>query len=89
MIIIIYLNKGTIKKMDSRARETKHEILQQANEERYEHKLKLRKNKLNHILMAKNLLLAHQMLKDLSQMRDQKQKIKKLVIQKKKNQVNQ
>ena len=39
--------------MDSRAGETKHEILQQANEERYEHKLKLRKNKLNRIIMSK------------------------------------
>ena len=39
--------------MGSRAGEIKNEILQQANEERYEHKLKLRKNKLNHIIMAK------------------------------------
>ena len=39
--------------MDSRAGETKHEILQQTNEERYEHEIELRKNKLNHIIMAK------------------------------------
>ena len=39
--------------MDSRAGETEHEIQRQANKERYEHKLKLRKNKLNQILMAK------------------------------------
>ena len=38
--------------MGSRAGETKHKILQQANEERYKHKLNLRKNKLNQILMA-------------------------------------
>ena len=39
--------------MDSRAGETEHEIQRQANKERYEHKLKQRKNKLNHIIMAK------------------------------------
>ena len=39
--------------MDSRAGETEHETQRQANEERYEHKLKLRKNKLNQIFMAK------------------------------------
>ena len=75
--------------MDSRAGETKNETLQKANEERYEHKLKLRKNKLNHILMTKKPPISPSNAQRPQPNEGPEAKIKKIVNQKMKNQENQ